>query len=62
MFRAAYVFTRYNSVDPGLGRGMSGKGWTIDNQLMVWSPKGFLTGSQTTPNTVMLSFGFSART
>ena len=58
MFRAVYVFTRYNSVDPGLGRGMSGKGWTIDNQLMVWSPKGFLTGSQTTPNTVMLSFGF----
>ena len=41
MFRAVYVYTRYNSVDPGLGRGMSGKGWTIDNQLMVWSPKGF---------------------
>ena len=31
---------------------------TIDNQLMVWSPKGFLTGSQTTPNTVMFSWGF----
>ena len=62
MFRAVYVFTRYNSVDPGLGRGMAGKGWTIDNQLMVWSPKGFLTGSQTTPNTVMSPWVLSART
>ena len=59
MFRTAYVYTRYNSVNhPGQGRGMWGRGWTIDHQLMLWSPKGFLTGSQTTPNTVMISWGF----
>ena len=37
---------------------MFGRGFTIDNQIFLWSPKGFLTGSQTTPNSVMLSFGF----
>ena len=58
MFRAVYVTTRYKSIDPGSGRGVWGRGFTFDHQLMVWSPKGFLTGSQTTPNTVMLSFGF----
>jgi len=59
MARAVYVTTRYANVNnPGIGSGIRGRGFTIDNQLMVWSPKGFLTGSQTTPNTVMLSFGF----
>ena len=58
MFRAVYAYTRYNSVNPGVGSGMWGRGFTFDHQLMLWSPKGFLTGSQTTPNTVMVSFGF----
>jgi len=59
MFRTVYVYTRYNSVDPGIGRGMWGRGFTFDHQLMLWSAKGgFLTGSQTTPNTVMISWGF----
>jgi len=58
MTRAVYVTTRYASRDPGLGRGMWGKGWTVDHQLMLWSPKGFFTGSQTTPNTIVVSFGF----
>ncbi|HXU14180.1 MAG TPA: hypothetical protein VN708_03555 [Terriglobales bacterium] len=58
MFRAVYVTTRYDSAGTGQGRGIWGKGFTFDHQLMLWSPKGFLTGSQTTPNTVMVSFGF----
>ena len=58
MARAVYVTTRYENRQPGSGMGLWGRGWTIDNQLMVWSPKGFLTGSQTTPNTLMFSFGF----
>jgi hypothetical protein len=57
MFRAVYVATKYEGKDDGL-RGLKGRGWTLDNQLMLWSPKGWLTGSQTTPNTIMISWGF----
>jgi hypothetical protein len=38
--------------------GISGTGWTIDHQLFLWSPKGLLTGSSSTPNSLMASFGF----
>jgi hypothetical protein len=58
MTRFVYVTTRYENRDPGRGSGLWGRGWTIDHQLMLWSPKGFFTGSQTTPNTVQVSFGF----
>jgi hypothetical protein len=62
MFRAVYVTTRYEGKDDTRGsiktRGLWGRGWTIDNQAFLWSPKGFFTGSQTTPNSLMLSFGF----
>jgi hypothetical protein len=63
MFRAVWLKTQYknrntDSTDELRGAGMWGKGWTIDHQLMLWSPKGFLTGSQTTPHTLMASFGF----
>ena len=57
MFRAVYVSTRYEGAQDGL-RGIWGRGWTVDNQIFLWSPKGVLTGSQTTPNSLMLSFGF----
>jgi hypothetical protein len=57
MFRAVYVKTQYEGKDDGL-RGLRGKGWTLDNQIFLWSPKGFFTGSQTTPNSIMLSAGF----
>jgi hypothetical protein len=63
MFRAVWLKTQYKNrntdpTDELRGAGIFGKGWTIDHQLMLWSPKGFLTGSQTTPNTLMASFGF----
>jgi hypothetical protein len=62
MFRALYITTRYSSKnsdgDSLRGAGMWGKGWTLDNQVFLWSPKGFFTGSQTTPNSIMFSFGF----
>ncbi|MBI4524607.1 MAG: hypothetical protein HY695_12435 [Deltaproteobacteria bacterium] len=38
--------------------GTRGKNWMIFNELMVWSPKGFLTGSYTTPGTVYVGAGF----
>jgi hypothetical protein len=57
MFRAVWTKTQYEGKDDGL-RGLEGQGWTIDNQIFLWSPKGFLTGSQTTPNSIMFSWGF----
>jgi hypothetical protein len=56
-FRAVWLKTQYEGRDDNQ-RGLEGKGWTIDHQLMLWSPKGFFTGSQTTPGTVQVSFGF----
>jgi hypothetical protein len=57
MFRGVWLKTQYKGRQDG-NRGVEGTGWTIDHQLMVWSPKGFLTGSQTTPHTIMASWGF----
>jgi hypothetical protein len=57
MIRAVWVKTQYEGRDDGLG-GIEGTGWTIDNQIFLWSPKGFFTGSQTTPNSIMFSAGF----
>jgi hypothetical protein len=55
--RAVWVRTQFESKEFG-ARGIWGEGWTIDNQIFLWSPKGFLTGSQTTPGSVMFSWGF----
>jgi hypothetical protein len=57
-FRFVYVNTRFANINPGIGSGISGSGWTIDHQVKLWSPKGFFTGSQTTPNSLIFSFGF----
>jgi hypothetical protein len=57
MFRGVWLKTQYEGRNDNQ-RGLEGTGWTIDHQLMLWSPKGFLTGSQTTPGTIMVSFGF----
>ena len=56
-FRAVWVKTQYEGKDDGY-RGVEGTGWTLDNQIFLWSPKGLFTGSQTTPGSLMLSFGF----
>jgi hypothetical protein len=57
MFRAVWLKTQYEGKQDG-NRGIEGQGWTIDNQIFLYSPKGFLTGSQTTPGSLMLSWGF----
>ena len=56
-FRAVYVKTQYEGKDDGY-HGIEGRGWTLDNQIFIWSPKGLFTGTQTTPNSIMLSWGF----
>jgi hypothetical protein len=57
MFRAVYVKTQYEGKRDNM-RGLEGQGWTLDNQIFLFSPKGLFTGSQTTPGSLMLSFGF----
>jgi hypothetical protein len=57
MFRAVWLTTQYRGREDTL-RGIEASGWTIDHQVFLWSPKGFFTGSQTTPNSIMFSFGF----
>jgi len=57
MFRAVWVKTQYKGREDTL-RGVEGQGWTVDHQFFLWSPKGLFTGSQTTPNSIMFSFGF----
>jgi hypothetical protein len=57
MLRAVAIKTQFAGKQDGMG-GIEGKGWTVDNQIFLWSPKGFLTGSQTTPHSIMLSWGF----
>ena len=39
-------------------RGVRIKGLQFNNQLFVWSPKGFLTGSATTPGSVQIGVSF----
>lgn len=39
-------------------RGLDGKGWNISNQIFLWSQKGFLTGSPSTPGSLLLGFDF----
>ena len=34
------------------------RGWEITHQLFVWSPKGFLTGSSTTPGSLLVGWSF----
>jgi len=58
MFRAVYVTTRYANERSTGGNGLWGRGFTLDNQIFLWSPKGFMTGSTNMPNSLMLSFGF----
>jgi len=39
-------------------RGVNAKGWLIANELYLWSPKGFLTGTFTTPGAVQWGWSF----
>jgi hypothetical protein len=47
------------SEDRGGSRGhKSGNNWLIGHDLYLWSPKGFLTGSATTPGSILLGTHF----
>jgi hypothetical protein len=39
-------------------RGIWGRGFEVVHQVFLWSPKGFMTGSPSTPGSVLLGFAF----
>jgi hypothetical protein len=51
-FRAAGGWQRYE------GEPIKGRNFLLANELMVWSPKGFLTGSYSDANTFYMGFEF----
>jgi len=53
------AYTKESAADDGGTRAnKKSKGWLIGDDLYVWSPKGFLTGSSTTPGSVLLGTHF----
>jgi hypothetical protein len=40
------------------GNTVDGFAWSITNELFLWSPKGFLTGSSRTPHSVLMGWSF----
>ena len=56
-FRLAY--TKESAADDGGTRGnKKSKGWLIGSDTYLWSPKGFLTGSSTTPGSILFGTHF----
>ena len=43
----------------GTHKGVHGQFWSIANELFLWSPKGFLTGSPTTPHSIVMGWNFA---
>jgi hypothetical protein len=42
----------------GAHKGVHGYFWSFANELFVWSPKGFLTGSANTPGAIVMGWNF----
>jgi hypothetical protein len=55
--RANYFTSRTEGRDDDF-RGIWGRGWEVSQQIFLWSPKGFLTGSPSTPGSLLLGFAF----
>ena len=57
MIRGNWHKTQFEGRNDGF-RGVQGTGWNVSNQIFLWSPKGFLTGSPSTPGSILLGFDF----
>ncbi len=53
--RFNYMNTRYASNNDGIG-GVWGYGFESSHQIFVWSPKGWFTGSPSTPGSILLGY------
>jgi hypothetical protein len=56
--RVAGAFQRYDEDDGGTPGHKKGNMFLIGHDLYVWSPKGFLTGSASTPGSILLGTHF----
>jgi hypothetical protein len=43
----------------GSHKGVHGQFWSIANELFLWSPKGFMTGSPNTPGSIVAGWNFA---
>jgi hypothetical protein len=60
MFRTELVYSRYKNDGPAFGGDtVKGFAWSAQNELFLWSPKGFLTGSSRTPHSVLIGWSFA---
>ena len=57
-FNGVLPISRWEGKDDGF-RGVKADGFVLANELYLWSPKGPLTGSATTPGSVLLGWAFS---
>jgi hypothetical protein len=55
--RAQYFTSRTEGRDDDF-RGIWGRGFEVSQQVFLWSPKGFFTGSASTPGSLLLGFAF----
>ena len=56
--RYVYLTTGYDSANSGNGAsGVNGRGWTLDHQLNLWSPKGWFTGAPRSANSIVVGTG-----
>jgi hypothetical protein len=60
LFRAENAYSRYNNDGPAFGGNtIKGFAWSAQNELFLWSTKGFLTGSSRTPHSVLIGWSFA---
>ncbi len=61
-FAAGGTWSRFASGRSNAGsdgfKGVDGNAWEVAHELFLWSPKGFLTGTPTTPNSLLLGYSF----
>ena len=60
LFRTEMAYSKYDNKSTAFaGNEVDGFAWSLQNDLFLWSPKGFLTGSSRTPNSVLLGWSFA---
>ena len=61
-FRTEMARSKYNNESTSNvafnGNAVDGFAWSLQNELFLWSPKGFLTGSSRTPNSLLFGWSF----